>query len=101
MKDLRPFIPDNMLNRVNFRRCLILFEPAEALALIEFGREREWEFLGIDGFKLTGEFIQPFQEHSVDFTNGIYNGGNEYDFGVKFIRDRENLGLHFELVFSD
>jgi len=83
------------------RHNLMLFAAEDALTVLDEGQAADQELLGVDGFKLSGTAIQPFLEHSIDFTTAPTKatGPDAYERCRKFIQARANDGLLFELVF--
>ena len=77
-----------------------LFEPADALDLVARARTLSVRVLGIDGFRLGPDFIQPDQEHSVDFTRGSHQPSDSWSAAQEFLRSRRDVDRMFELVLE-
>jgi hypothetical protein len=52
---------------------------------------------GIDAVKITETCTQPFMEYSIDYSSKE----RVWDEAIAFIKDKENLGLLFEIVISE
>jgi hypothetical protein len=87
------FLSTELKSRALIRGRTPVFLASDALAVIHQAKVQRKTFLGIDGFVIKAGSTQPFQEHSVDFTDGVYAGGDEYEFAIKFIQERVHLGL--------
>ncbi len=79
---------------------VLMFTPAVTLEFIAAAEKEGFNILGIDGFLRTDEWIQPNSEHSIDFTSKTEGGFNVTQRALKFVKDREQLGLHFEVVIG-
>jgi hypothetical protein len=80
------------------RGSVFLLSGRDALQLIDECEKRGVDILGVEGFKVIGEKIQPFQEHSFD----LY-GVREDSHAVarEFIRHRLDSDIWFEVGMSD
>jgi hypothetical protein len=54
-----------------FRRGGILFQPQDAIDLIEAAREQRKPILDVDAFIATDTATQPFLEHSTDYSDQL------------------------------
>jgi hypothetical protein len=82
---------------------LLLFHANDAINFIRRCHELDRPILGIDSFRLNGEFIQPFLEYSVDYSSTTWlttHDGSEdiWQEAENFIRKHSELGLVFEIV---
>lgn len=76
---------------------LILFPFQDALLFIEKCQKTEKKVLGVDGFRVIGDKIQPDQqETSEDYDNDDFNIAVEK--AKAFLQEREKKGLWFEIV---
>lgn len=78
---------------------IIMYRPKDALYVIDRCKTLNKKILGIDAFIVDGEKIQPFLEHSVDFTttdseNGFWKEAKE------FINEYINEEFVFEIVYK-
>lgn len=80
------------------RGGVFLLRPADAMRFVKTCKEEKIAILGVEGFKVFGEKIQPFQEHSIDF-EGMTE--NSHETTMKFLQDRKETGLWFEVVTGD
>lgn len=91
-------------NKAKKRRNLLLFSKLNAIEFIEECKKYNIEILGIDGFELYDIYIQPFLEHSIDFTTvqnlEDINNGDRYHKAIEFLKSR-NDDLFFEIVCND
>lgn len=76
---------------------MLLFTSVQVLEIIEVCKKMGTRIYGIDGFRLNNGWIQPFIEHSVDFSY-IQDKYAVYDLAKVFIEERLNLELVFEIV---
>lgn len=65
--------------------------------IIDACRQADLRIYGFDGLKLRGISIQPFIEHSVDYSN-IEDKQEFFRLSRDFILQKANLGLMFETV---
>jgi hypothetical protein len=77
---------------------MFLFRPSDALDFIEACYREKLQLLGVEGFKLVGNKIQPFQEHSNDIADAMISQNEFYEQTRKFIEKRGELDLWFEVV---
>ena len=70
----------------------------DAIQFVKTCKEQGIVVLGIEGFKIFGQHIQPFQEHSLDFENDIKDS---HETTVKFLEDRKDTELWFEIVSEE
>jgi hypothetical protein len=78
---------------------VFLLKPGDAVSFVENCRKKGVSVAGVEGFRIIGDKIQPFQEHSTDLINGF--GGNPYESTIAFISKRQNTDLWFEVVTTD
>src|SRR5262249_47417375 len=74
---------------------VFLLPPHEALEFIAACRDARAIVYGADGFRMYGDQIQPQQEHILDLGKG---GAKDYDTLDRFIRDRSDSSLWFEVT---
>lgn len=82
------------------RGGVFLLKPGDALSFAETCRKQGVSVAGVEGFRVFGEKIQPFQEHSTDLGNGS-SDGNPYESAITFLSKRADTDLWFEVVTSD
>lgn len=76
---------------------LILFPEKSAVDFIKLCKNNSIKILGIDGFHIIGNKIQPDQNHtSEDYV--IFSINEAYEKALEFIKIRKNSGLWFEIV---
>ena len=80
---------------------VFLLQPSDALDFIEAPQRAGLHLLGVEGFRLPGNKIQPFQEHSNDMADTNATQEQFYQETKKFIRDRKDNDLWFEVVVVD
>jgi hypothetical protein len=80
------------------RGGVFLLRPADAMRFVKTCKERGIAVLGVEGFKVFGEKIQPFQEHSIEFAD-MTKGSHEAT--LQFLQERKDTGLWFEVVTGD
>lgn len=79
------------------RHGLKLLRPADAAAYVARFREHGIEVLGIDGFRIDGDRIQPLMDHSADFSLSSARGGHHEE-AADFLASRLDSGIWFEVV---
>ena len=80
---------------------IILYHSKDAIKVIEECRCQNRNIYGIDAFKLyeNNTKIQPFMEHSIDFSvNGVIGG--YWDEAIDFINRQTDEELVFEIVYE-
>lgn len=81
------------------------FSPPDiAMLAIDECKKNSIPIYGIDAVKITDTSIQPFMEHSIDYTACPYPDryfDNVWDEAIQFIKSKEHLGLHFEIVIPE
>ncbi len=91
--DLNDFI----LKHGKKRYGIMYFGFEDTLELLALCQKTNTEILGVDAFKLSdGDLIQPFSEHSFDFSSDSYN----YTWIIDFVSSKKDLGLVFEVVMN-
>jgi hypothetical protein len=80
------------------RGGVCLLSGLDAMRFIEQCERHGVDIEGIEGFKMYGERIQPWQEHSMDLQGK--REGNQ-SIAKEFIQSRLNCDLWFEVVTSD
>jgi len=77
---------------------VFLLRPDDAIQFVKACKEQGISVLGIEGFKIFGQHIQPFQKHSLDFDDVIEDS---HETIIKFLEEREDTELWFEIVSDD
>ena len=77
---------------------MLLFPPAIAIAVIAKLEDAKVPVLGLDGFKIFGEKIQPSLEQSMDLSK---QSSSSWDLAKKFLADRMNSDLFFEIIADE
>ena len=80
------------------------FPPDVAILIIKECKEQGVPIYGIDAVEITNTYTQPFMEHSADYTASPYPAGyfeNVWDEAIQFIKSKECLGLHFEVIIPE
>jgi hypothetical protein len=80
------------------RGGMMIFSIPNVEIVIEELRRLNIEILGLDAFKIKGEYIQPFLEYSLDLS---YNTGNSWDLALDHINQNSNLNLYYEIVIDE
>lgn len=76
---------------------LILFPYEDSLLFLGLCKKEKRKVLGIDGFRVIGDKIQPDQEHtSADFDNDNFEVA--FEKAKKFLEERKSMGIWFEVV---
>lgn len=92
-----PDLKEQFAGRAVNRHGLTLFRPADPAQFVARCAENGIEVLGIDGFRVDGDTIQPLMEHSVDLSLSSTPGGHHQD-AADFLALRLDSDLWFELV---
>jgi hypothetical protein len=93
IQNLEKQFADRAINRHGLK----LLRPADAAEYVARCAEHGIEVLGIDGFRVDSESIQPMLEHSVDFSL-LPSQGRHHLEATDFLTARLNLDLWFEVV---
>ena len=80
------------------RGGVFLLRDEDALRFIEECERRGVPILGVEGFRVQGQMIQPFQEHSFDLERV---NPDSHRIAKDFIADRLHQELWFEVVAAD
>ncbi len=79
-----------------------MFLPSDAIKLLDEAETNELALLGFDGFFLRGETTQPSLADGWDYSGGVgANVDSPYDHARRFIKQRTNSELYFEIVLAD
>ncbi len=80
------------------RGSVFLLSAADALRFVEECERKGVDILGVEGFKVFGQKIQPQQEHSFDL-----DGKRERNHAIakEFIQRRINSDIWFEVITDD
>jgi len=80
---------------------IYLFSDDDAKAVIGRCEENGRKILGVDAFKFQeGGKIQPFSEHSVDYSDAKENNGGCWIEAKDFIASKLGFGLYFEIIYE-
>ncbi len=79
----------------------LILRPADAIAFVCRCREKQVKVLGVDGFHLTEDAIQPDMGESVDLSQPPYRGVDCWKFAEEFLNERLDSGLFFEVVADE
>jgi hypothetical protein len=78
------------------RGGLFLYSRENAIAFVKACNKEQIRLLGIDGFSLTGNSIQPDLQHSIDFSS-LFFEGDVCKKAIDFLETRSD-DLFFEVV---
>ena len=90
---------DSFQDKFIRRGGVTLLSKSDALLFIKECAKEKIEILGIDGFLLFGDKIQPSLENSIDFTASNAKQGNIYEQALNFIEPIDNK-YYFEVVYE-
>ena len=79
---------------------LLLLRPGDALALVSRAAEEGVPIVGIDGVRVSATATESPIEHLADFSAAVAGGHGCWQDAEKFIRERDALGLVFELTLG-
>lgn len=79
------------------RHGIKLLRPADAAEYVARCGEQGIEVLGIDGFRLDGDKIQPLMEHSIGLSVSP-SPGKSHQKAADFLMARIDSGLWFEVL---
>jgi hypothetical protein len=82
------------------RGGILLLEPPDALELVARAPAAHIRILGIDGFRLGPDWIQPDQDHSVDFTREPNDVPDTWTAAEACLRNRADVDRMFELTLA-
>ena len=80
---------------------LLLLRAADALDLIDRAAEEGVPILGVDGFRLTSERIEPVLDRIADYSAAVAEGHGCWEAADAFIRAHREEPLVFELTLGD
>ena len=80
------------------RGGVFLLKAEDALRFVEECEQRRVAILGVEGFRLLEQMIQPFQEHSFDLERV---NPESHKITKDFIANRLDQNLWFEVVTAD
>jgi hypothetical protein len=80
------------------RGSVFLLSPSDALRFVDECEKSGIDILGAEGFRVFGEKIQPFQEHSFDLYG---NKANSHAVAREFIYQRLKSDIWFEFGTSE
>ena len=83
------------------RNEIVLYSKNDTLLFIEACENNNIKILGIDGFYLFDEKIQPSSENSIDFSSAYYilQSNSLYTDAIEFLRLKDDT-LFFEIICS-
>lgn len=92
-------VENSFKGKAIIRNNMMLFSKENALDFIQACENHDIKILGIDGFYLTGDKIQPSMENSIDFSSSYYKlkGRNIFVDAKEFLVLKDN-SLFFEIV---
>jgi len=80
---------------------VFLLRPRDALHMLKRCMEKRIGVVGVEGFRMIGEKIQPLQEHSIDLEDKDPISYESFKILEEFIGDRQDEDLWFEVVTVD
>ncbi|HVA46984.1 MAG TPA: hypothetical protein VNH11_11505 [Pirellulales bacterium] len=83
------------------RHGVVLMRPAGAMEYVARCAEHSIEVLGIDGFRVDGDQIQPLMEHSIDLSLSPRPTSEQigsHEQAVEFLKAHGGSDLWFEIV---
>ncbi|WP_417382159.1 hypothetical protein [Gimesia sp.] len=78
-----------------------ILNPEDAISLVRFCREQKVKVLGIDGFHVYGQSIQPDMTESIEFSSNLRMDSDCWCAAEQFLTARINRGLFFEIVVDE
>jgi hypothetical protein len=80
---------------------LLLLRAHDAIALVSRAAEEGVPILGVDGFLLSEQGVQPSMEHSVDYSPSVSAGHGCWQAAETFIRKHRDVMSAFEVTLGD
>ena len=80
---------------------VVVLSGLDACAMVRRAQQDGVRVLGIDSFLIRNGAIQPFMEHSVDYSIRGFYADSDWDTAVTFIESKVSLGFVFEVVLGD
>ncbi len=77
-----------------------IYSKTDAIEFVSACEQQSIVILGIDGFFLGKDTVQPSLEDSVDYSSSNTSVENIYELAIDFIKKRDNK-LFFQIVCSD
>jgi hypothetical protein len=81
-------------------QSLLLLSRADAVALVDRAAEEGVPILGIDGFRVAGQSIEPDLDETADYSTAVAEGHGCWEDAEAFLRSRSDTGLVFELTLG-
>jgi len=75
---------------------MMVFSKSDAIEFIDACKNEEIQILGIDGFYVDEDLIQPSMKHSIDYSIDDINE-NKHDEAINFLLDQD-AAMYFEIV---
>jgi hypothetical protein len=79
----------------------LIFRPVDAIAFVRRCREKQVRVLGLDGFHLRENTIQPDMGESIDLSLPPHGAEDCWQLAEEFLNERLNSGLFFEVVADE
>lgn len=79
----------------------LVLRPLDAITFVRRCREKRVKVLGLDGFHLAGDSIQPDMAESIDFSLPHYRDKDCWHLAENFLNERLGRSLFFEVVADD
>lgn len=87
--------------RATIRGGILMFQAADAIALIREAHHRRIRVLGIDTFRLADGATEPMLQHMLDLSAGGQFSDAHWQAAETFVQERSHMDFHFEVVLAD
>ncbi len=94
-------IQDEFLHKSVIEGFPPILNSEDAISLVRRCRIKKVKVLGIDGFHIYGQSMQPDMAESVDFSNNPKIVNDCWSEAEQFLTARINSGLFFEVVVDE
>lgn len=94
-------IQDEFLDKSVIEGFPPILNAKDAISLVRICKTKNVKVLGIDGFHVFGQSIQPDMEESVDFSSTRKKISDCWSEAEKFLVTRKNSELYFEVVIDE
>ena len=98
--------PDQIIEQFRSRSLrpygVIVLTADDAVEMVIQAQAAGLAVLGVDSFRIHNDGgIQPFSEHSIDYSDKGLSADSSCKQAIAFIRDKAVLGFLFEVVLAD
>lgn len=87
-------------DRSLYSGTILILRPSDALELIGRAQQARLPILGLDGFLVTGDSIQPSMAISADYSAGVSAGDDTWAAARRFVNEHAGIVDGLEVVLG-